>query len=87
MLRSPPDRRSNALRAERIIAADLIRVDSPRLEEALDLLVRYMEDHPEAGPDEALIALGPVLEAGLRQYIDRIYGVLVEDVPAGIDGL
>jgi hypothetical protein len=87
LLPSPQDRRSNALRAERIIAADLIRVTSPTLDEALALLARWMEDNPEATPEDAMAAMGDVLEAGIGQYVNRIYGVLAEDVPAGIDGL
>jgi len=87
LLRSPPDRRSSALRAERIIAADLIRVSEPTLNEALDLMADYMEDNPEAEPETVLLAMGPVVERGLADYINRIYGVLVEDVPAGIAGI
>ena len=87
MLRSPPDRRSSALRAERIIAADLLRVSEPTLNEALGLMADYMEDNPEAEPDEVLLAMGPVLGRGLDRYINAIYGVLVEDLPAAIDGI
>lgn len=87
MLQSPPDRRSNALRAERIIAGDLIRVTSPTLDEALDWLADYMERNPDATPEEVLLAMGPMLDRGVAIYIDAIYGVLAEDVPAGIDGV
>jgi hypothetical protein len=87
LLPSQPDRRSNALRAERIIAADLLRVGSPLFDEALALMARWMEENPEASAEDAWIAMGPVIERGLADYVNRIYGVLIEDVPAGIDGL
>jgi hypothetical protein len=87
LLPSQPDRRSNALRAERIIAADLLRVGSPLFDEALALMARWMDENPEASAEDAWTAMGPVIERGLADYVNRIYGVLIEDVPAGIDGL
>lgn len=84
---SPRDQRSRASQAERIIARDLARVKRPALDEALRLMAEYWQLHPDATPAEMLIAFGPSIDRGLRLYLDQVYGVLIEDVPAGVEAV
>ncbi len=86
---SVTSQRSRVRRAEAIIANDLIRADrapSP-LDDALRAMVDYMRQNPDATPDEVAAAMGPLLAGAIDRYLARLYGVLVEDVPAAIDGL
>lgn len=88
-MRSPADQRSSVARAEKVIAGDLLRASraTPELDAALSSVVEYLAANPDAGPDDAVTVLMPVLDRPVRSFIDRLYGVLAEDVPAAIDGV
>lgn len=74
-------------KAERQIAADIVRAArrTAAMDAALSLFTAYLKDHPDATPDDAMQAMGPVLSAAIDKFVNQVWGVLVEELAAAVE--